>query len=92
MYFLLGFSVGATVAWLCSELENGVDGVICYYGSRIRGYQNIMPKCPSLLLFAQEEKLFNASELVNILNKKEFVSAHVIKGKHGFSDPYSKKL
>jgi len=26
--FLMGFSVGATAAWLCSETENALDGVI----------------------------------------------------------------
>ena len=88
--FLLGFSIGATVAWLCSEIENGADGVICYYGSRIRDYQDIMPKCPTLLIFAEEEKSIDVSQLASILAQKKFVRVHVIKGKHGFSDSYSK--
>ena len=88
--FLLGFSVGATAAWICSETENAADGVICYYGSRIRDYQNITPKCPILLILAKEEKSVNVSELASALGQKQFVSVHMINGKHGFSDPFSK--
>ncbi len=88
--FLLGFSVGATTAWICSETKNVVDGVICYYGSRIRDYQNITPKCPILLIFAKEEKSTNVSELTSSLGQKQLVSVHMINGRHGFSDPYSK--
>jgi len=88
--FLLGFSAGATTAWICSETENAVDRVICYYGSRIRDYQNITPKCPILLIFAEEEKAFDVSELTCTLGQKQFVDVHVLNGKHGFSDPFSK--
>ena len=90
--FVLGFSVGATAAWICSglELESMVDGVICYYGSRIRDYQFISPKCPALLIWAKEEKSFNVTELTNVLREKPFVSIHVLNGKHGFSDPFCK--
>ena len=88
--FLLGFSVGATVAWICSKIENATDGVICYYGSRIRDYQNVTPKCPILLIFAKEEKSFNVSELTCALGQKQFVKVHVLNGNHGFGDPFSK--
>jgi len=88
--FLLGFSVGATAAWICSGLESTVDGVICYYGSRIRNYQFINPKCPVLLIWAKEEEFFNVSELTNALREKPFVSIHMLNGKHGFSDPFCK--
>ena len=90
--FLLGFSVGATAAWICSETENAADGVICYYGSRIRDYLNITPKCPILLIFAKEEKSFNVLELACVIGQKQFVNVHVLNGKHGFGDPFSKQF
>jgi len=88
--FLLGFSIGATAAWICSGTENAADGVICYYGSRIRDYQKIAPKCPILQIFAEDEESFNVPQLANILGQKKFVDVHVLNGKHGFSDPFSK--
>jgi dienelactone hydrolase len=87
--FVIGYSVGATVAWLCSE-EEGVDGIVGYYGSRIRDYVDRSPKCPALLFFPQEEKSFHVEELISTLNKKS-IDVHRCRGQHGFSDPYSPK-
>lgn len=84
---VIGFSIGATVAWLCSELSE-VDGVIGYYGSRIRDYVQVNPQCPVLLFFPEEEPSFSVDELISKLSKKS-IDIHKFKGKHGFCDPYS---
>ena len=54
--------------------------------------QNTTPKCPILLIFAKEEKSFDVSELSCALRQKQLVDAHVLIGKHGFSDPFSKSF
>ncbi|WP_342542454.1 dienelactone hydrolase family protein [Paenisporosarcina sp. FSL H8-0542] len=87
--FIIGFSVGATVSWLCSE-EECVDGIVGYYGSRIRNYEEISPRCPTMLFFPHEEPSFNVDELISILDKKN-IEVHKYSGQHGFSDPYSPK-
>ncbi|YCI76154.1 dienelactone hydrolase family protein [Bacillus sp. R1-10] len=87
--FILGFSAGATVAWLCSE-EECVDGIVGYYGSRIRNYAELAPQCPALLFFPLEEPSFNVDELVLALESKN-VEVHKFMGEHGFSDPYHSK-
>lgn len=89
--FLLGFSIGATIAWLCSGEEPICEGIIGYYGSRIRDYLSINPKCPVLLIFANEEKSFGVEKLACTLGKKSNVEVHMLAGKHGFSDPFSKR-
>lgn len=86
---LLGFSVGATAAWLCSEDER-VDGIAGYYGSRIRDYLNISPSCPALLFFPEKEQSFDVAECISQLESKK-VKTVKLKGVHGFSDPYSVK-
>ena len=85
--FVVGFSVGATVTWLCSE-EKAIHGVVCFYGSRIRRYMEITPKCPALLFFPQEEKSFNVDELMAAFDK-ENTEVRKFNGQHGFSDPFS---
>lgn len=87
--YLLGYSIGATIAWLCSGEENMCNGIIGYYGSRIRDYMNISPKCPVLLIFPTEEDSFNVKELANSLGKKN-INIYMLNGKHGFSNPFSK--
>ncbi len=88
--YIIGFSVGATVAWLCSE-EEVVNGVVGYYGSRIRNYTQIVPLCPTILFFPQEEQSFNVDELISNLDKKN-IEIYKCVGQHGFSDPYSTKF
>ncbi|HDX9580067.1 TPA: dienelactone hydrolase family protein [Bacillus pseudomycoides] len=87
---VLGFSVGATIAWLCSE-DSRIDFVIGCYGSRIRDYTNIVPKCPTLLLFPANETSFSVSALIESLQSKghPFLKIKQLNGDHGFLDPFS---
>lgn len=87
---VLGFSVGATIAWLCSE-DSRIDFVIGCYGSRIRDYTNIVPKCRSLLLFPANETSFSVSALIKNLQSKghPFLKMKQLNGEHGFLDPFS---
>ena len=98
--FLLGSSVGATVAWLCGVDSVKTDetfhyggslvkcsGIICLYGSRIRDYLEVSLKCPALLIFAEEEGSFDPRELQTQLERMEGAEVHILKGKHGFADP-----
>ncbi|MFZ7945911.1 dienelactone hydrolase family protein [Neobacillus sp. 19] len=87
--YIVGFSVGATIAWLCSE-EKGLDGMVGYYGSRIRNYVEICPLCPVMLFFPEKEPSFNVDELITYLEEKN-IEIHKCKGQHGFSDPYSQR-
>lgn len=86
---LVGFSIGATIAWRCSE-EGLCDGVVGYYGSRIRDYLAVEPKCPVLLLFAENEPSFEPQEILPLLEQKKQVTAILFAGNHGFCDKFSK--
>ncbi|HZK02118.1 MAG TPA: dienelactone hydrolase family protein [Anaerovoracaceae bacterium] len=85
--FIIGFSVGATIAWRCGE-STDCDGVIACYGSRIRDYKDLDPKCPTLLLFAKEDT-FDVAKLISQLEHKRFVKILKFNAKHGFMDPFS---
>lgn len=100
--FLMGYSVGATVAWLCcgdSVKNDGsfqyggslikCSGAICYYGSRIRDYMEVAPRCPVLLIFPEGEKSLDPHALQRELRKKERTEVYILTGRHGFADPYS---
>lgn len=86
--FILGFSVGATIAWRCCENVR-CDGIICCYGSRIRDYSLLQPCCPLLLLFATQDS-FDVDSVINKLRKKSDIEMHKLKASHGFMDTYSK--
>ena len=89
--FLIGFSIGATIAWLCSNKEIICDGIIGFYGSRIRNYLYIAPKCKTLLIFANEEKSFDEKGIVSVLENVSNTKVYSLPGAHGFMDTFSKR-
>jgi len=86
--FIIGFSVGATLAWRCCE-NTLCSGIIACYGSRIRDYTDLTPTCPMLLLFAKEDS-FDVPALVCQLQEKQHLSIVEFDAAHGFLDVHSK--
>lgn len=86
--YVLGFSIGATLAWRCSQ-TGLCDLVIGFYGSRIRDYLEIKPACPTLLLFPDEEKSFAIEALVLKLGRVKKLIIKKVGGKHGFADRFT---
>ena len=86
--FIIGFSVGATIAWRCSEAAV-YDGAICCYGSRIRDYVTVQPKCPALLVFARYDS-FDVEAIREQLQNRENIIIEILEASHGFIDAFSK--
>lgn len=85
---LIGYSVGATIAWRCSS--SGIcDGVIGYYGSRIRDYLDVTPSCKVLLMFAENEPSFCPDQLQFTPAQQKSTSVVILPGHHGFCDIFS---
>ncbi len=82
---LMGFSVGATLAWLCSRRDL-CDRVICCYGSRIRDYTDTTPEVPTLLLFAEQDS-FDVYATASAVTGDN-TSVHILAAGHGFFNPY----
>ena len=82
--FVMGFSVGATIAWRCSEVP-GCDGVIGFYGSRIRDYLELVPVCPVLLLFTEQDS-FDVPAVIRQVRRKPMVTAQLVTAAHGYMD------
>lgn len=81
---VIGFSVGATLAWRLSTLP--LHRVICVYGSRIRHYLDVHPSCPTLVLLPSHEKSFDVENMKHALTSIPFVQTCQYTGKHGFMD------
>ncbi|OCS83437.1 methyltransferase domain-containing protein [Caryophanon latum] len=86
--YIVGFSVGATVAWLCST-EQAMTKVVGCYGSRIRQYTHVVPTADTLLLFAANEASFQPEHIQRDLAVHAHVSVQLINAAHGFMDPFS---
>jgi len=84
---LIGYSVGATLAWRLSSLP--LHRVICVYGSRIRQYLDVIPACPTLIIFPSTESNFNIHEIKEALDQLPTVETKQFIGLHGFMDCYN---
>lgn len=82
---VVGYSVGATLAWL-SAASGLCDGVICYYGSRIRQYLHLAPLCPALVIIARYEPAFDPFAMRQALEKRPWVRCKMYDARHGFCD------
>lgn len=89
---LIGFSVGATISWLCSNNPK-LDFIIGCYGSRIRDYVHMKPTCATLLIFPEIESSFSVPFLMKTLQQENnpLLEIKQLHGEHGFLDPYSEK-
>jgi dienelactone hydrolase len=87
--FVVGFSAGATVAWLCSRDSELCNAIVGFYGSRIRDYLDTEVRCPVLLFVPTEEESFSISDFMAIVKMKESVVVKQLNGLHGFTNPSS---
>lgn len=85
--YILGFSIGATIAFRCCENDH-LDGIICCYGSRIRDYLDMKPSCPALLLLAEEDS-FDVGIIIDHLKAVQGMSIYRLQADHGFMDAFS---
>ncbi|MBP2636799.1 MAG: dienelactone hydrolase [Firmicutes bacterium] len=86
--YVLGYSIGATLAWNCSA-TGLCDGAIGFYGSRIRNYLALTPTCPVLLFFPEQEKSFAVDDLIVRVSSCANVRVEKLAGQHGFADAFS---
>jgi dienelactone hydrolase len=82
---LIGYSVGATLAWLAAR-SGLCDGAVCHYGSRIRQYSNIAPPCPTRVIIASDEPAFDPRAMQDELEKNPLVTCRMFNAQHGFCD------
>lgn len=85
---VLGYSAGATVAWICGA-TGLCDGVVGFYGSQIRNHTSLYPRCPTLLFFPERERSFDVDALIGLLHRRDRLRIEKMAGRHGFADPFS---
>ncbi|WP_444928934.1 hypothetical protein ACJJIF_13820 [Microbulbifer sp. SSSA002] len=90
---LVGFSAGATVAWMlaCSEDLGFIKKAACFYGSRVRYFLDREPGCDVDFIPAKEA-LFDISKITSQLAKFSMVTLHKNQFSHGFMNRCSENF
>ena len=89
--YIIGFSVGASAAWLHSASNNcNLNSVATlFYGSRIRDYSSLVPRINITAIFAETESSFSPDEIARTIardNVHTFIESGTF---HGFMNPRS---
>lgn len=88
---LVGLSVGATAAWLFAAGQqcHSDSRFMLFYGSRIRHYPDLRPRCRVQAIFAEHEAAFDPRDIAGRI-AAENVAVHIEPGAaHGFMNPLS---
>ena len=89
-YLLIGFSVGAAIAWRLSAdntLKKRPGNIIAFYGGQIRHFAHLNPLQPTELIFPKTEAHFCLESLVTALQNKATITRTPYL--HGFMNPLS---
>lgn len=88
---LIGFSIGASVILKLSNQVSSdvVKRAICFYGSQIRNFTEVIPQIEVELVFLKNESHFDVLELQAHLAKKRNVKTTQVDYLHGFMNYYS---
>ena len=89
--YIIGFSVGASAAWLYSASAdcNPNSAATLFYGSRVRDYSSLVPRISITAVFAETESSFSPEQLAQII-ARDNVHPTIEPGTfHGFMNPNS---
>ena len=89
--YIVGFSVGASAAWLHSASSgcHPESEATLFYGSRIRDYVSLVPRIGVTAVFAESEPSFSPAQLARAIARDK-VRSFVEPGTfHGFMNPRS---
>ncbi len=88
---LVGFSVGATAAWLFAAGQQCHSGsrLVLFYGSRIRHYLDLRPRCRVEAIFAEHEPAFDPSAVAASIASETVRTVVVAGAVHGFMNALS---
>ena len=87
---LVGFSAGASAAWLLlGEKHLPIQTAWCFYSSQIRYYLTSKPNYPATIIFPQSEPQFCVNKAINILSHHKALTLVKEAHLHGFMNPLS---
>lgn len=82
---LMGFCLGASVAYLAAQAEPGIAAVVGYYGGQIARHLDRPPHSPTLLHYGQTDHTIPMADVERIRSQRPECELHVYAAGHGFN-------
>lgn len=88
---LIGFSVGAAIVWRLSGsiTSDSVKSAVCFYGSQIRHFTEVVPKFEMQMIFPNREIHFDVLKLQETISTSKKVQCCKTDYLHGFMNYHS---
>jgi carboxymethylenebutenolidase len=81
---VVGYCWGGSMAWRLAA-SGKVDAAVCYYGAQIVDYLAEKPKCPTLLIFGDEDASIPPETVAAIRSAHPGAAVETYPGPHGFA-------
>ena len=82
---VMGFCLGASVAYLSAQREAGIAAVIGYYGGQIVNHLDQAPQSPTLLHYGETDHTIPMADVERIRQARPDCQVHVYPAGHGFN-------
>jgi carboxymethylenebutenolidase len=82
---LMGFCLGASVAYLAAQTEPGMAAVVGYYGGQIAQHLDRPPQSPTLLHYGETDHTISMADVNRIRAERPECALHVYPAGHGFN-------
>jgi carboxymethylenebutenolidase len=82
---VMGFCLGASVAYIAAQRDPGFAAVVGYYGGQITRHLNAPPQSPTLLHYGETDHTIPMSDVARIKTERPECTLHVYKAGHGFN-------
>ena len=81
---VIGYCWGGSMAWRLAA-SGTIAAAVCYYGAQIVDYLAEKPKCPTLLIFGDEDTSIPPEAITTIRAAHPAVETEIYPGPHGFA-------
>lgn len=81
---VVGYCWGGSLTWLAA-CRLGFNAAVGYYGAQIIEFNGEHPRCPTLLLFGDQDASIPLATVETIRQTHPAVAVHVYPGEHGFN-------
>ncbi|MEQ9812185.1 MAG: dienelactone hydrolase family protein [Azospirillaceae bacterium] len=82
---VMGFCLGGSIAFLAATRQDGFAASICYYGGRIAGFADEVPRCPTQMHFGATDHSIPMADVETVQAKRPDCDIHVYDAGHGFN-------
>jgi len=82
---IFGFCYGGLLTWRSACELSGLSAAVPYYGGGVQNESNLIPKCPVMTHFAEEDSYIPLDSVEALKKARPEIEVHIYPGHHGFN-------